>query len=99
MRARCLLMLTALTISACASSADPSPPEDTANAIGTPFYLALKVPVCVATVALAAPWAAVAGLSEPPTYAADNDPRRALDRGIRRNCGPPYVLAPAQRAE
>lgn len=99
MQVRLLLMAAVLTVSACATSENPSPRENVADAVGTPFYIALKMPVCVATVALAAPWAAVAGLSEPPSYAADNDPRPALDHGIRRNCGPPYVLAPAQRAE
>lgn len=94
MRAGFALVLAALAVSACSSSSDPSSREQVADVVGTPFYIAFKIPVCVATVALAAPWAGVAGLSDPPPYAADNDPRPALDHGIRRNCGPPYVLTP-----
>lgn len=96
MRAGYLLGTALLALAGCASSS-PAPREDVADAVGTPFYIALKIPVCVATVAMAAPWAAVAGLSEPPPYAAENDPRPALDHGIRYNCGPPYVLTPRER--
>lgn len=94
MRVGFALVLATLAVSACSSSSDPSSREDVADSVGTPFYIAFKIPVCVATVAIAAPLAGLAGLSDPPEYAAGNDPRPTLDYGIRRNCGPPYVLTP-----
>jgi hypothetical protein len=63
--------------------------------VGTPFYLLFKGVVCVASVAVAAPVAAVAALSE--SYYAPIA-RRELGDGVGKNCGPPYVLSPARVA-
>lgn len=87
-RAGVAILVTALT--ACAGA--PSAPGDgtaTANAIGTPFLIAFKLPVCAATVVLAAPLAGVTGLT--PTVEAYQI-RRDLDQGVAQNCGPPYAL-------
>ncbi|HZT51964.1 MAG TPA: hypothetical protein VFA22_08525 [Stellaceae bacterium] len=61
--------------------------------IGTPFLIAFKIPVCAATVAVAAP---LAGLSEIPTTAdtEGSDMRRQLEYGVNSNCGPPWVVSP-----
>lgn len=58
--------------------------------IGTPVYLAFKTAVCGATLAIAAPAAAVGALSYSP-HAPDVD---ELGDGVAWNCGPPYVLSP-----
>jgi hypothetical protein len=62
------------------------------SAAGTPFMLAFKLPVCVVTVALAAPLVGASGLAEPTpdTLAV----RNGLAQGMAENCGPPYTLTP-----
>jgi hypothetical protein len=87
-RAGVAILFTALT--ACAGS--QSPPGEgvgAASVIGTPFLIAFKIPVCAATVVLAAPLAGATGLA--PTVKA-YEIRRDLDQGVAQNCGPPYVL-------
>jgi hypothetical protein len=61
------------------------------SVVGTPFYLAFKSVRCVVSVAIAAPVAGIAALSE-----SDLAPevRRGLGDGVNQNCGPPYVLSP-----
>ncbi len=60
------------TVTACAGAAAPSGDAGrTASAIGTPFLIAFKLPVCAATLVLAAPLAPVPpGLRPPPTMRA-----------------------------
>jgi hypothetical protein len=82
------MVLTA-TLVACAA---PSSHNQVVDAIGTPFYLAFKIPVCAATLVVAAPLAGIAGLAEPSPNAAAHDPKADLDYGIRKNCGGPYAL-------
>jgi hypothetical protein len=66
-----------------------------ASAVGTPFYIALKVPVCAATLVMAAPLGALQGLAAPSQQGSlQPDLRPSLDAGIVDNCGPPYVLPP-----
>ena len=60
------------------------------SALGTPFFLAVKVPVCVASAALAAPVAGLAALAPDRRH----ETRRKLGDGLEQNCGPPYVLTP-----
>ena len=60
---------------------------------GTPFLIAAKVPVCIVTIAMAAPVGAVSELSDPATPFG-YEVRRDLSDGIAQNCGPPYVVAP-----
>jgi len=71
------------------------PGDTVVSAIGTPFYLVFKGVVCVASVAIAAPVAAVAALTE-SRFAPEI--RRDLGDGVSKNCGPPYVLTPSQVA-
>jgi len=89
----CCTILTLCLLTACAS---PPPGQRTSyvSAIGTPFYLAFKVPVCAATLAVAGPAAALQGLAAPSENELQPDIRPMLDEGISDNCGPPYVLPP-----
>ena len=67
-------------------------PGDAAlSVVGTPFYLVFKGVLCTASVALAAPVAAVAALTESRSAVWG---RRELGDGVAHNCGPPYVLSP-----
>ncbi len=63
------------------------------SAIGTPFLLAFKIPLCAVTVAVAGPSAGALELAgyERPT---NLDLRHDLDDSVRRNCGVPYVVTP-----
>jgi hypothetical protein len=67
------------------------PGDAAVSAVGTPFYLVFKSAVCVASVAIAAPVAAIAAMSESPHAPVA---REELGDGIAQNCGPPYVLSP-----
>jgi hypothetical protein len=91
-RAGLVLAAMAFTVAACANS---SPREQTIDAVGTPFFLVFKIPVCVATVAIAAPLGGLVGLADPSPNAAEQDVLADLDYGLRRNCGPPYTLTPS----
>ena len=53
------------------------------------LLIAFKIPVCAATIVLAAPLAGATGLA--PTEQAQRI-RYDLDEGLVQNCGPPYVL-------
>lgn len=63
----------------------------TVAAVGTPFLMAFKVPVCVATVAVAGPLAGLFALTDPPPARAGE---RRLAEGVSKNCGPPYTVRP-----
>jgi hypothetical protein len=67
------------------------PGDAMVSVVGTPFYLVFKSVVCVASVAIAAPVAGIAALSE--NHIAP-EIRRDLGDGVNQNCGPPYVLSP-----
>jgi hypothetical protein len=63
------------------------------TAIGTPFLIAAKVPLCALTLAVAGPVGATASLV-PPTDPLGHDVRQGLADGIDQNCGPPYAVTP-----
>jgi hypothetical protein len=67
------------------------PGDAMVSAVGTPFYVAFKSVVCLASAVIAVPAAAILTASESPVAP---DARRELGDGIRQNCGPPYVLSP-----
>lgn len=91
MKMQTIAALLVLSAAGCASPPPPDPQQSTISALGTPFLIAFKIPVCAVTVALAAPLAGATGLT--PTY--DSHVIRAeLDESVRQNCGPPYVPAP-----
>jgi len=95
------LLLGACTTSTTGSSpqnaaAAPSdrgvPPQSSASmdllsVLGTPFLIAFKIPVCAATLIVAAP---TAGMSEAVTNG--EEARRVLADGVSSNCGPPYAV-------
>lgn len=94
-RMACRLGLMALLFLAGCASPPPAEPISPVSVVGTPFLVALKVPVCVATVAIAGPAAALQQLAAPNEDGLQPDIRLALDDGINANCGPPpYVVAP-----
>jgi hypothetical protein len=92
-----------ITLGGCQTSPPPDPAEPSTyrtvvhpgdaelSAVGTPFYLVFKSVFCVASVAIAAPVAGIAALSE-SRFAPEA--RRDLGDGVSQNCGPPYVLSP-----
>lgn len=67
------------------------PGDAAVSVVGTPFYFVFKSVACVASVAIAAPMAGLAALSESPSAP---EVRRGLGDGVNQNCGPPYVLSP-----
>jgi hypothetical protein len=69
----------------------PSPGNQTVASVGTPFLLALKIPVCIASVAVAGPVAAVSALTPDDE---GREIRSMLGAGVERNCGPPYTVSP-----
>jgi len=91
MKMQAIAAVLFLAAAGCASSPPPTPQQSTIGALGTPFYLVLKIPVCAVTVALSAPLAGAAGLSSTPQSWLI---RADLDESLRQNCGPPYVLTP-----
>jgi hypothetical protein len=71
------------------TSAQPSASSVVLSALGTPFLIAFKIPVCTATLIIAAP---AAGISESVESGAKA--RQVLADGVASNCGPPYLLTP-----
>ena len=98
MRTKQWPILVAALLGACSSPpappADPSAAQPSASsvvlsALATPFLIAFKIPVCTATLVIAAP---AAGMSE--TVESGAIARRVLADGVQSNCGPPYLLTP-----
>jgi hypothetical protein len=58
--------------------------------VGTPFAVAFKSVVCVASLAIAAPIAGFLAL-DPDPY---DDGLEALGDGVASNCGPPWAISP-----
>ena len=67
------------------------PGDAVVSAVGTPFYVVFKGVVCVASVALAAPVAGFAALSDSRLVP---EVQTTLGDGVSQNCGPPWVLRP-----
>jgi hypothetical protein len=95
MLTRTLVAGLALSLAGCASAeTEPSSGGTSAgdtfiSIVGTPFLIAFKIPVCVASVAIAAPLAGAAALTPD-----SGETRQTLGAGLAENCGPPYVLTP-----
>ncbi len=62
-------------------------------AIGTPFLIVAKVPVCILTLVVAAPAGAVSSITDPDN-SLGHELRQGLSDGIAQNCGPPYIVSP-----
>ncbi len=88
--------LAALLLAGCAGSEPPSGGGTFGSVVGTPFLIALKIPTCAATVALAGPIIAASSLARPEPDDPFGDARKIFraDEGLSQNCGPPYAVAP-----
>jgi hypothetical protein len=93
-----LAVLLALALAGCviqppsdAAAGPPHPGRTALSVIGTPFFIAFKIPACIVSAAIAAPLAGVAQLAGTAQGASiEGD----LGDGLESNCGPPYVLTP-----
>jgi hypothetical protein len=100
MQKHVFIALFALPLVACVTTTDEqthkvtTAPPPWISVIGTPFLIALKIPVCVATVAVAGPIAGVARLTPPDSQLNQYNITAHLDDGVIQNCGPPYVVSP-----
>lgn len=80
------------------ASPDESGAPVVTGAIATPFLIALKVPACAITLAVAGPITALSELAAPsPVAPGDYDAvfnaelRGEVVDSVRQNCGPPYI--------
>jgi hypothetical protein len=71
-----------LFLSACAN---PDQAVEPTRIMSLPFEIALKIPACLVTVGASGPGAAAAYMAYPGQR--EQDLRRGLDEGLRRNCG------------
>jgi hypothetical protein len=83
-----------LSLAGCASDATqpsggPSAGNTFISVVGTPLLIALKIPFCAASIAIAAPLAGAAAMTPD-----GRDTEQALGAGLASNCGPPYVVNP-----
>lgn len=84
-------LVFALLLGGCAEP-PPAQPVSPVSVIGTPFLIALKIPACVATLAISGPAAALQQMGASTADGPQPDIRPVLDGGIDANCGPPYVV-------
>jgi hypothetical protein len=103
MRLGKMLVLLTIGIAGCATPQYPqSGSGGFVSAVGTPFLIAFKIPVCVTSIAIGGPIAAASQLAQPGaeeiTLAHNPDPelqlRRDINDGLIANCGPPYIISP-----
>ena len=99
MRQMVMAGVVAAALGGCANQAATTegPPPDGGAAVlatfGSPLLVIAKLPICVVTIAIAAPVGAASELSDPATPFG-HELRRGLSDGIAQNCGPPFVVAP-----
>lgn len=99
MKSRSLAVLLAVLLSACAVRAEgvgTGPDGEAAflSVVGTPFLIAFKVPACVATVLVAAPAVGASAMIPREDNPQQGMARQIFAKGVRDNCGPPYVVTP-----
>jgi hypothetical protein len=75
-----------------AASPPPSPGRTAISIIGTPLLIALKIPVCVVSAAMAGALTGLAGALGGTSGSASLE--QSLGDDVEKNCGPPYVLNP-----
>ena len=93
---RWFLLAAVLGLGGCASpQAAGAPDGGTAAlaAVGTPFLIAVKIPLCALTLVAAGPVGAASEIAEPDSQFG-HDLRQGLSDGIAQNCGPPYAVTP-----
>jgi hypothetical protein len=95
---RTLVALLSLAVAGCTTSSEGQSEPNLIAVAATPPYIGFKVPFCPATVAVAAPLAAISQLARPwppvPAFYEGGDYaanlRQGLNEAIIANCGPPY---------
>jgi hypothetical protein len=95
MRSKVAATLLTLALVGCAAS--PEAPRQQAtfvSVVGTPLLIALKIPTCVVSIAIAGPLAGASQLAVSTSVIDEPSLRRDLDKGLNHNCGPPYVVSP-----
>lgn len=100
MKLAALAILVPSVLASCAARSDdpatsaPSAESTVLSAIGTPFLIAFKIPLCVATVLVVAPASGASAVIPPEDNPQQGIARQVLADGLRDNCGPPYVVSP-----
>jgi len=98
MKPAALAMLVPLALGACTARSDdpaagaPSAESTVLSAIGTPFLIAFKIPLCVATVLVVGPASGASAVIPPEDNPQQGIARQVLADGLKDNCGPPYVV-------
>lgn len=94
---RTLLAAAAAALAACAQTPEAANPPDggavALAAVGTPFLVVAKIPLCALTLVAAGPVGALSAIGDPDT-AFGRDVRQGLADGIDNNCGPPFAVTP-----
>ena len=93
MRSNVAATLVTLALSGCTGSSE-APEATFISVVGTPFLIALKIPTCVVSIAIAAPLAGASQLAESSPVIDPPSLRRDLNDGLIHNCGPPYAVSP-----
>lgn len=93
MKLRPLAILLTVPLWACAAKPDSDPLSTTLSVVETPFLIAFKVPVCLGTVLLAPPGAAVSA-AIPFKDASKGTGVSLYTNSVSDACGPPYVATP-----
>ena len=98
MKPAALAILVPLVLAACAArshdpaAAAPTTESTVLSAIGTPFLIAFKIPLCVATVLVAGPASGATAVIPPEDNPQQAIARQVLADGLKDNCGPPYAV-------
>jgi hypothetical protein len=92
MKARFWILVTAFALAACIASAATFTRNVAVNVPEPSFFAVFKVPICVATLAIATPLAGMTGLAGASADLAI-DLRADLDDGLRRSCAPSRRLS------
>ena len=91
MQTKAFMALLAVALAGCSTANSESPPNTIVGVVATPFFLALKVPACVASAALAGPFVGASALLD---YDGAQQARYTASATVKQTCGPPYALTP-----
>lgn len=89
MQTKAFMALLAVALAGCSNR--QSAPNTIVGVVATPFFLALKVPACVASAALAGPFVGASALLD---YDGAQQARYTASANVKQTCGPPYALTP-----
>lgn len=100
MKLRLLAILLLAPLCACANNpsgsagSDPNSGTTALRVIETPFFLALKVPVCLGSVPLLVPAAAASAAVPFHNGSQEKSGWAYYKNGVKEACGPPYTARP-----